>query len=202
MNIEQIEALLNRDKTEPNPYREFAVLIPLIDGPEGLEVVFERRAESLRSQPGEVCFPGGKCESGESPLSCAIRETCEEILVSPAAIQILGSIPPLITPFSYKLYPFVAYLKSYDPSTHALNRDEVDALLTVPLRFFLENAPETHLLESQVLPSEAFPYHKIQKGEAYPWKTASFEVLFYEYKDQIIWGLTAKMLRQFIETLR
>ena len=52
-----------------------AVLLPLVRTPEGISVLFEERAHTLRSQPGEVCFPGGKREAGETAIQCALRET-------------------------------------------------------------------------------------------------------------------------------
>ena len=69
--------------------RNYAVLCPLVQLPEGPGLLFEVRAASLRRQPGEVCFPGGRAESGESPIDCALRETKEEL-----------SIP---TPFTIRL---------------------------------------------------------------------------------------------------
>jgi hypothetical protein len=96
----------------------------------------------------------------------------------------------------------VAVLKNYDPSINPFNESEVESLFTVPLDHFLSHKPELHELKSQLVPSELFPYHKIQNGEAYNWKTASHEVLFYEFKEHIIWGLTAKMLFDFVQILQ
>ena len=56
--------------------REYAVLVPLVERPEGLSLLYEVRAHTLRRQPGEVCFPGGRIEGVESPEECALRETC------------------------------------------------------------------------------------------------------------------------------
>ena len=51
------------------------MLVPLVERPEGLCLLYEVRADTLGRQPGEVCFPGGKMEGAESPESCALRET-------------------------------------------------------------------------------------------------------------------------------
>lgn len=93
-------------------------------------------------------------------------------------------------------------LNHYDPQNHPFNKGEVESIFTVPLAFFLSTEPEIHRLESKLLPSEVFPYHKIQNGEAYNWKTATYEVMIYDYNGQVIWGLTAKMLHQFIKAIR
>ena len=58
---------------------EYAVLVPLVERPEGLCLLYEVRADTLGRQPGEVCFPGGQLEPGEDAVSCALRETWEEL---------------------------------------------------------------------------------------------------------------------------
>ena len=58
---------------------EYAVLVPLVERPEGLCLLYEVRADTLGRQPGEVCFPGGRLEPGEDAVSCALRETWEEL---------------------------------------------------------------------------------------------------------------------------
>ena len=58
---------------------EFAVLVPLVEGPEGLSLLYEVRPAKLHHHSGEVCFPGGRMEAGETPRQCALRETREEI---------------------------------------------------------------------------------------------------------------------------
>ena len=67
-----------------------AVLIPLIQTEKGLEVVYEIRATTLRTQPCEVSFPGGGIEAGETPEQAAVRETCEELLMTPENVEILA----------------------------------------------------------------------------------------------------------------
>ena len=65
-----------------------AVLLPLVRTPEGISVLFEERAHTLRSQPGEVCFPGGKYECEDNSFrNTAVRETCEELGLKPEDYQ-------------------------------------------------------------------------------------------------------------------
>lgn len=202
MNCKSISVALNAQGKKKSAFREFSILIPLIEMHDGVHVLFEVRSSSLKSQPSEICFPGGKLEPGETPLEGAVREATEEICIDRDNINILGCVPALTTTFLYRLHPFVAQLHDYDPATHPYNHDEVESLFTVPLSHFLDNDPEFHELKSQLLPSEHFPFHKIQNGQAYNWKTSNHEVLFYEYEDHIIWGLTAKMLYDFVQLLK
>ena len=71
---------------EPGPQDltgEYAVLVPLVERPEGRCLLYEVRASSLDRQPGEVCLPGGRMEPGEDPVACALRETWEELAIPP-----------------------------------------------------------------------------------------------------------------------
>lgn len=177
----------------------YGILIPLMLRDGAWHVLFEVRAHTLRAQPGEVCFPGGRCEAGESPQDCALRETCEELGIPPETIEILGPSDYLLSPFKAILYPYVAVLHLEDLSQLRPNPSEVAEVFAVPLAALLEQEPETHLLETQVQHQAGFPYHKIQKGEAYPWRSAKHTVTFYEYGHRIIWGLTATLLQGFLK---
>ena len=61
--------------------RKSAVCIPLIDTADGFDVLFEIRSSQIQSQPGDVCFPGGMVEPGETEAQAAVREMREELLV-------------------------------------------------------------------------------------------------------------------------
>ena len=70
----------------------YAVLVPLVESEQGWQVLYEVRAAKLHRQPGEVCFPGGKMEGTESPESCALRETWEELSIPQDHIHLLGRL--------------------------------------------------------------------------------------------------------------
>src|SRR5690554_1903096 len=85
-----------------------AVLIPLVHMNGEWHILFEVRSLTMRKQPGDISFPGGRIESTDSsPLAAAIRETYEELGVNPKDIQVLGEISPYIMSPSFVIYPFV-----------------------------------------------------------------------------------------------
>ena len=85
--------------------RPMAVLLPLIEGPEGWQVLFEVRAAGI-SQPGEVCFPGGRVEPGETPEEAAARECREELCLAPKQVELLGAGDRIATPGGVLVHSF------------------------------------------------------------------------------------------------
>lgn len=172
--------------------KKYAVLVPIVDTPDGRSLIFEKRAGSLRRQPGEICFPGGKLEPGENPQACALRETSEELCIEARQIDILGPGDIFVSPFDTIIYPFIGELLDYG---FTYNPAEVAEVISVPIDFFIKNPPEKY--ESTVvsmLPGD-FPYGRIPGGENYPWASGTHEILFYQYGDQLIWGITAYLVR-------
>ena len=87
-----------------------AVCIPLVETPDGYSVLFEVRSPNIMHQPGDICFPGGNMEDGETPLECALREMEEETGIPAAEADILGQFDTLYGFSGYTLYTFVAAL--------------------------------------------------------------------------------------------
>ena len=71
---------------------EFSVLVPLVEGDEGLSLLYEVRAKTMHSQPGEICFPGGRAEGDETPEECALRETWEELGIPRTAVEVVAEL--------------------------------------------------------------------------------------------------------------
>lgn len=182
-----------------NRYKKYAVLVPVIDTAEGLSFVFEKRSGHLRRQPGEICFPGGKLEQGELPLSCAVRETLEELCITDRQITILGPGDIFISPFDIIIYPFIGALKDY---LFTFNPDEVSEILCVPVSFFLNNPPEKYNSTIISKLAEDFPYERIPGGVNYPWASGSYDVLFYQYRHLLIWGITAYLVQSAAELIK
>lgn len=179
--------------------RETAVALPLLECEGGLCVLFEVRAGGLRSQPGEICFPGGAIEPSETPVQAAVRETAEELLVREEQVELAAPLDILHTPANLTVYPFLAYLKEYE---WTYSKDEVERVFTVPLSWFLEHEPESYDTKVVTVPGEDFPYDLIPDGRQYHWRQGRYKVLFYQYEDAVIWGMTAKIMHSFIELYR
>lgn len=179
-----------------------SILIPLIQVDEEWHILFEVRSFTMRKQPGDISFPGGRIDStDETPLEAAIRETHEELGVDPATINILGQLSPYIASPSFVVYPFVATIDTY-PVHDAINKEEVEDVFTVPVNWFLKYEPYMHLVSVEPTPLSDFPYEKIMNGNQYQWRTRSMEEWFYDYEKYTIWGLTARILKHFIEKIK
>jgi len=101
--VRSLSGALDRVRSQPaiqsaTP-REAAVLVLLIDGPDGVQVLLTERASDLRSYPGQVTFPGGKKDPTDAdPTATALREAREEVGLDPASVHILGSLPTTVDP--------------------------------------------------------------------------------------------------------
>lgn len=153
-----------------------AVLIPLTNEPLP-ELVLTKRADHLTSHAGEVAFPGGKKDPEDSDLvATALRETHEEINLPPEGVEILGPMPPAHSKFGLLVTPIVGVIDTTLPLTP--NEDELDHIFSVPLQYFIDNYPtDIHRAEYQ--------------GKI-------FEVPCYNYQGNIIWGLTAYFIAEFM----
>ena len=97
------------------------------------------------------------------------------------------------------VYPFLAELKGYKGT---FSGDEVDHVFTVPLKWFLEREPECYDTDVQTIPGKDFPFDLIPGGEDYHWRRGRYKVMFYRYGENVIWGMTAKILHSFVEMYR
>lgn len=173
-----------------------SVIIPLVEQDNKVYVLFEMRAKHMKSQPGEISFPGGKIDRGEFPKEAAIREMCEELGIRSKDFDIITSLDLFTTHYNLLIHPFVAEVKE----NHALNinKDEVDHIFRVPLDFLLDNEPLRIDNEIYVSRNKEFPFHMIPNGENYKFKKGVYPTIFYKYNDYVIWGITAKILENFI----
>ena len=180
-----------------NSMRRSAVFIPLVRKDGEIHILFEVRASSLKHRPSEISFPGGGIEEGETPMEAAIRETQEEIGSYPEDIKIISELDLLVTPVKYIIHPFAGYLDNIDHIS--LNKDEVDHIFMVPLSYLLENHPKKYFNTVQVVPNQDLPFDLITGNKNYKFENGKSQILFYKYKDYVIWGITAKILYNFLE---
>lgn len=178
-----------------------AVLLPLIEKGGETHILFEVRSHDLRSQPGEICFPGGRIDDeDQTEAEAAVRETMEELGIEKADISNVYALDYIVSPFGMMIYSFAGVINPM--VTFSPNPPEVDHIFTVPLSFFLEKEPKVYRINFDIQPEENFPYDLIAGGENYNWHTRQVDEYFYIYEDKVIWGLTAKILSHFIEIIR
>lgn len=202
MNINQItKTLLGRTPSimGHEQFIKFAVLLPLVEVNNEVHILFEVRSLTMRRQPGEVCFPGGRIEKGEDPQKAAVRETSEELGIFESEIVDVFPLDYMVSAFGTIIYPFAGRIS--DPNKIIPNEAEVGEVFTVPLSFFKKNQPDSYKINFQVEPEDGFPFDLIIGGENYNWQTRKMDEYFYRANGKVIWGLTAKVLTHFIELM-
>lgn len=178
-----------------------AVLIPLIEIEGSTHLLFERRSQKIKTQPGEVSFPGGKYDISDTTLEhTAIRESCEELGLAPSDIKIITETDTLITPFNVIIYSFLGIIN--DISHININKDEVEYIFTVPLEFFVNNPPLEVIGEIKLTYGDDFPTEKTPNGTNATKSNPKNRALFYEYKDNVIWGFTALIVENLVKILK
>lgn len=174
---------------------EYAVLVPLVEGEEGLSLLFEVRADTLRRQPGEVCFPGGRMEAGETPEICALRETEEELGIPTSSVEVIAPLDWLGHQSGFLMYPILGRISAETLASARPSRAEVGEIFTVPLDFFLRTPPEVY--RYRLVPdAEGFPGERIGFPGGYAWRGGTVEVPVYHWEGRIIWGLTGRVVRR------
>jgi 8-oxo-dGTP pyrophosphatase MutT (NUDIX family) len=159
------------------PLRTAAVLVPIIERPE-LTVLFTERTAQLVDHAGEISFPGGKIEAGDtSPLAAALREAEEEISLDRRLVEPIGYLDVHVTPSGYRILPTLARVN--EGFSLRYNRGEVNDAFELPLAFLME--PQNHRLE---------------KAE---WNGQMTKVYAIPFNDRKIWGVTASILRNLWE---
>lgn len=187
---------------EPEPDRDdnlwdAAVLLPLVNTPGGISVLFEVRAAKLGWQPGDVCFPGGRAEcSDDSFAATALRETCEELGLDADDVQLIGGLNYLVTHMGPIIHPYVGCIK--DINKIKFNKDEVDEIFTVPLAFLIANPSRVAHMELANKAGDDFPFDLLPRQPREWRKRKGYSVYFYEYGGHVIWGLTARILHGFL----
>jgi len=185
---------------DEDKYLKSAVLVPIVKYQDQDCLLFEVRSRNLNAQPGEICFPGGGFEPEDKTLEVtALRETSEELGLSKSDMEIIGPLDILITPFQFMISPFVAKLADYNKITP--NKSEVEKVFYVPIDFFLNNPPQTYQTKVNISAQPDFPVHLLPNGKTYNWRAGNYPVHFYRYEDHIIWGITARIVNNFVEIM-
>lgn len=179
-----------------------AVLIPLIRVQGDLRILFEKRSADLRTQPGEISFPGGSIEEGESPRQAALREAMEELNLEESQIEIYGEADYVIRRDGRAVRAFVGEIRGLDLEDIRTNPREVDHVFAVPLDFFLKEEPQAYDLKTSLNLPENFPLGLIPGGRDYPWSLTKERIYFYSWQDYVIWGMTAGLTLGLVQVIK
>lgn len=177
----------------------YAVLCPFVEQSDGLHLLFEVRAAALRRQPGEVCFPGGMQESGETPEVCALRETWEELGIPREEIRVFGKSDFLCSHRGFLLQPVLAAVSPAGLAALRPSPAEVAEVFSVPLSFFRRQQPEVYRYELVPTRPDQFPYGAVGIPEDYRWARGAVEVPVWFWEGHAIWGMTARIVRNLIK---
>lgn len=177
--------------------RSYAVLCPLVEKPDGLHLLFEVRSSQV-SQGGEVCFPGGRMEPGETPRDCALRETEDELSIPRGEITLLGEPDFICNQRGFLLRPVLGLASPAGLRTLRPSPAEVAEVFTVPLAFFRETPPEPWSYELVPQVPEDFPYGPVGIPRDYPWSHGRVEIPIWRYEGHAVWGMTARLVKEII----
>ena len=176
MSVNNKEDSLNLDN---NSYKIAAVLFPLIEKNNQLNVILTTRSKDLPSHPGQVCFPGGKLEKTDKNLiEC---EDCTFTVTDHSAktTNFSSKFDDCVTGTNYKVTPFIGLIDSnYIP---VIQEKEVADIFEVPLDYFIEK--NNKKLESANYKGKSYTYYQ------------------YNWKDKKIWGSTARIIVNFCEIM-
>lgn len=177
----------------------YGVLVPLVERTEGLCLLYEVRADTLGRQPGEVCFPGGRVEAGETPSDCALRETWEELGIPQAAVELIAPLDLLTHQGGFVIHPFLGVV---DPAAAVCpSPAEVKEVFTVPVNWLLAHPPAVYSYDLVPQVGEDFPYERVGFPRGYRWRGGKVTVPIYDWPDHPIWGLTGRITRRLLEDM-
>lgn len=181
--------------------REYTIMVPLIQEAGELSVLFEVRSPGLRTHSGEVCFPGGRVEPGETPAQAALREVEEELGLRAPLVELGASLPPAWHPAGFCSPVFLGRLAPGWRQAVKTNPDEVAEIFTVPLSFFRQTPAETYYCEICTQPPADFPHAKVGHPEGYAWRRGRMAVPLWTWQGRPIWGLTGRILQGLVDLL-
>ena len=160
------------------PLRAASVLVGVWLRPEGVRLILTKRASHLKHHPGQIAFPGGKLDEGDSgPEAAALREAHEEIGLPAAQVHVLGHLPAHETVTGFSVTPILALVHGeFHPIPEA---GEVEEAFTVPLSHVLDR--DRYVIEGRIWQGQPRRYYAVPYGPYY------------------IWGATARILRGLAE---
>ncbi|MEB2334793.1 MAG: CoA pyrophosphatase [Anaerolineaceae bacterium] len=156
-----------------------AVLLPLVRQDDKWHILFTRRTDNVESHKGQVSFPGGTCDEGETtPEQTALREVEEEIGVQARDIKIIGRMTTLVTISFFRVTLIVGVMNW--PAVFRIGKDEVARVFTIPLEWL---ADASNRWQFDI-----------------PGQNRSI-VAYHPYDGELLWGATARMTVDFLSAL-
>lgn len=163
-----------------------AVLVLLGDGPGGAELLLTRRPWHIRTHKGEVSFPGGRLDRGETFEEAALREAHEEVGLAPDEVQLVGRLQPIRLAVS-DTWVVPVFARIAQPRELVGHDAEVDRVFWVPLHDF--TLPGT-------FHEEHWTRFDMPGGTLH-----NISILFFDLDDETVWGLTARVIASMLETI-
>lgn len=156
-----------------------AVLVPLVWDNEEWHLLYTRRTDTVESHKGQVSFPGGACDDGETtPEQTALREADEEIGLSSNDVTILGRLSDMITVSYFQVTPVVGIVKW--PAVFRVGEAEVARVFTIPLGWLAN-------------PSNRWQFERSDSKRSL--------IAYHPYDGELLWGATARMTVDFLTVL-
>ncbi|MCX7695909.1 MAG: CoA pyrophosphatase [Caloramator sp.] len=197
MNLDFIKNIFRQREVkimgQEEEYKRYSVVIPIVYDDE-YKILFEVRSHKLKFQPGDISLPGGKIEKGETPKEAALREFKEEIGIDNDSFEFIGQFDTLVTYHGKIIYVFVVFIKEFN---FKLSTDEVDEIFLVPISFFKENIPDMYYATISASFEKENKYERMNQRLL----ASKSPIYFYEYKGRVIWGITAKIIYNFIKEI-
>ncbi len=216
MKIDELDKLQRSLPESPGiqceEYYTSVVLLLLVPVDREYHILFEKRAFSIR-QGGEISFPGGMHDKTDESLEAtAVRETTEEVGIPADKIRVIGRLDSVFAPMGAMVNVFVGTAEC-DPSEIRSNPEEVEKAFLLPVSYFEKTKPDTYTVVTEVHPGYTdrstgkevvlFPAKELGLPERYWGKWGGFKHKVFVYKTQegTIWGLTARILVDFVKRL-
>ncbi len=186
------QKLQNRPPRPAENDRPCAILALLTED----RLILEVRSPLLRTQPGQICLPGGRIEQDETPVQCALRETEEELGLPTQQIEVLGQLDYYLHTTGQTVYPVLARLKEHHTEALRPNPAEVAEVFSVPLDWFRSHPPTAYEYQLQSVETDDLPAQlKLWLSHA----AVRHRGIWWQYEDKLIWGLTAKVICQVLD---
>jgi 8-oxo-dGTP pyrophosphatase MutT (NUDIX family) len=179
--LRQVFATRPKKAIQDDSKRESAVLIPVFCKDNEYHIIFTKRSFELENHRGQISFPGGGySEEDQSLEDTALRESQEEIGLNPKDVEILGELDDIVTSSNFIIRPYVGMIPY--PYEFTKNPNEILEIFDVPVLALFKKLN-----------------YKVERRVGRHGEVSSY---FYKYKGKLIWGATATILKQLLDTMK